>query len=67
MDGPLAFRLFQNDCITSFKYFFCFNFEYYFEWLATKATGVESGGDESDSTEVAAPKSPVPTNRPHLN
>jgi len=63
MDGPLALRLFQNDFITSFKFkifLFCSNFEYYFEWLAPKATGDENGSDENDGAKVAAPKSPVP-------
>jgi len=59
MGGPLALRLFQNDYITSFKFkklnSFCFNFEYYFEWLAPKAAGHESGG-----VKVTARKSSVP-------
>jgi len=67
MDGPLALRLFQNDYITSFKFknliFFCSNFEYYFEWLAPKAIGDESGDDENDGAEVAAPKSHVHVTR----
>jgi len=66
MEGSLALRLFQNDYITSFKFkklniFFCsYKFEFYFEWLALKATGYKIGGDESDGAEVAVPKSPVP-------
>jgi len=56
VDGPLALRLFQNDYITSFKFkklnIFCSNFEYYFEWLATKTTGNESGGAEKSCSSI---------------
>jgi len=59
MDDPLALRLFQNDCITSFKLKKIIYFLFQFRIMA----GAESD-DESGGAKVAAPKSPIPRKEP---
>jgi len=62
-------NLFQNDYITSFKLkkkSFFVPISNIFKWLVPKATGDDSGSNESGGTKVAVPKSPFPHHYKHF-